>query len=267
MENFSVKNALNEIGVTYLGGVKHSAKMRYSYNNGTETYCLYLAPSTLSGRNVCPNSEHCKDFCLNGAGRNKGDILHNGIEHSKINLSRIKKTNAFFKNRELFMQLLIHEIKLAQKRAKNNGHEFSIRLNGTSDLSPLLFKYNGKNILEMFPNVQFHDYTKVPNRQKLLSKYKNYDITLSFDGSNWEECEKFLKKGGKVAVIFDCELPKTYKGFNVINANGYDMRYLDPKGTIMGLHYHRTANDYKSGKYIAPVSEAIIQENNIYSVY
>ena len=259
MEKFIYKNALKEIGVTYVGATKQSAKMNYSYNNGTETYCIYLAPSTMSGRNVCPNSEHCKEFCLNGSGRNKSDILLRGEKHSNINVSRIKKTDAFYKQRDLFMQTIIHEINTAMKRAEKNGMEFSVRLNGTSDLSPLVFKYQGKNILEWFPNVQFYDYTKVPSRYKLLSKYKNYDLTFSFDGHNWDKCEEILNQGGKVAVIFENEkLPTAYKGYNVIDANGYDMRYLDPKGTIMGLHYHRTANDYKSGKYVKPVSKAII---------
>lgn len=263
MEKFTYGNALKQMGVSYLGGTTHSAKMLYSYNSGTETYCLYLAPSTMSGRNVCPNSEYCKDFCLNGSGHNKSDILARGENGSKINIARINKTKAFFYQRELFVRTLIHEITTAQKRAIRNGREFAVRLNGTSDLSPLVFKYQGKNILEWFPNVQFYDYTKVPSRQNLLSRYKNYDITFSFDGHNWEECEKFLKKNGKVSVIFEKELPKFYKGYKVIDANGYDMRYLDEPGTIMGLHYHPTANDYKSGKYVAPQSKAIINANDI----
>ena len=65
--------------------------------------------------------------------------------------------------------------------------------NGTSDLSPLVFKYQGKNILEWFPNVQFYDYTKVPSRYRLLSKYKNYDLTFSFDGHNWDKCEEIFE--------------------------------------------------------------------------
>ena len=35
----------------------------------------------------------------------------------------------------------------------------------------------------------------------------------------------------------------------------------------MGLHYHPTANDYKSGKYIAPISKAIIKADNEYCEY
>ena len=53
-------------------------------------------------------------------------------------------------------------------------------------------------------------------------------------------------------------LPKQFRGYNVVDANGYDMRYLDPKGSIMGLHYHKTANDYKSGKFVKPNTSFVI---------
>ena len=148
-------------------------------------------------------------------------------------------------------------------RAKRLGYGFSVRLNGTSDLSPLAFKdpISGKNILELFPDVQFYDYTKVYNRVKLMEQYPNYDLTFSYDGYNWDECERFLQNGGKVAVVFYSEnetLPKQFRGYNVVDANGYDMRYLDPKGSIMGLHYHKTANDYKSGKFVKPNTSFVI---------
>jgi hypothetical protein len=81
---------------------------------------------------------------------------------------------------------------------------FSVRLNGTSDLSPELFvdPDTGLNVLQLFPNVQFYDYTKVYKRIALMEKYPNYDLTFSYDGYNDEECKKFLENGGKVAVVF-----------------------------------------------------------------
>jgi hypothetical protein len=144
------------------------------------------------------------------------------------------------------MDILIHEINRDRSYAERHGIEFSVRLNGTSDLSPEIMKKDGKNILEIFPDVQFYDYTKVYNRTKLMKFYPNYDITFSYDGYNWDQCEQFLNDGGKVAVVFDSEtMPKTYKGYKVIDANGYDMRYLDPKGCIMGLEFHPIAKDGK----------------------
>ena len=244
----SITALRKKMGVSYLGGTTHSAKMRYSYENGTETYCVYLAPADMSGHNVCPNSKFCKAFCLNNAGHNKADILSRGMEKSKINISRIKKTKTFFEDKELFMELLIREIVRAQNHAQSKGMGFSVRLNGTSDLSPEDFVYLGKNILEWFPDVQFYDYTKVHTRFNLIEKYPNYDLTYSYNGYNWNACEHFLRMGGKVAVVFEKELPKTFCGYEIIDANGYDMRYLDKGGTIMGLHYHPTGNDYLEGR-------------------
>lgn len=246
-KNFSYGRELKNLGISYLGSVAQSMKMRLSFENGTMTYCLYLAPANMSGHNVCPKSEHCMAFCLNGSGQNKCDELSRGVEGSKINQSRIKKTKLFYENRALFMNLLIHEIKRYKAKAEKMGMGFSVRLNGTSDLSPVLFKdpETGLNLLELFPDVQFYDYTKVYNRIKLMGQYPNYDLTFSYDGYNWDECLEFLKNGGKVAVVFfDEKMPKYFGGYPVIDANGYDMRYLDPKQSIMGLHYHKTANDY-----------------------
>ena len=248
--------ALKAAGFNYLGGLKKSAKMMKSYTHNVATYCVYLAPANMAGRtkkgtriNVCPMSQHCKELCLNSAGHNKADILSNGKENvreSLINISRIKKTKLFYNDRDTYMDILIHEINRDRSYAERHGMEFSVRLNGTSDLSPESMKKDGKNILEIFPDVQFYDYTKVYNRTKLMKFYPNYDITFSYDGYNWDQCEQFLNDGGKVAVVFDSEtMPKYYKGYKVIDANGYDMRYLDPKGCIMGLEFHPIAKDGK----------------------
>lgn len=252
MENY--KKALEEAGFAYLGGLKHSTKMVKSYKRNVATYCLYLAPADLAGRtdrggriNVCPKSQHCKALCLNSSGHNKADILSHGAgKKSNINQSRIKKTRLFYNDRIRFMEILVHEIDRDRRYAAAHNMEFSIRLNGTSDLSPELFRLDGRNILEMYPDVQFYDYTKVFSRTKLQGKYPNYDVTFSYDGYNWTECEEYINRGGKVAVVFDSEtMPKTYKGYRVVDANQYDMRYLDPKGCIMGLEFHPIAMDGK----------------------
>ena len=249
------------LGFNELGGVANSAKIMKSFKAGHAPYCVYLAPSNLSGYNVCPNSATCREHCLNGSGHNKMQILSH--KQQSINNARIARTKLFYENRELFMAILVHEIRMAQLIAKTKNMEFSVRLNGTSDLSPEIFRHpnieGGKNILEIFPNVQFYDYTKVESRLALAEKYSNYDLTLSYTGLNWGACEKYLTNGGKVAIVFEGELPKYHNGFEVIDANGYDMRYLDPRGTIMGLQYHRVANDYKSGKYVSPNTPFIVK--------
>lgn len=255
--------------VTYIGKIKSSVKMSYSFKHNVVTYCIYLAPSDLAGKEykVCPNDTYCRDLCLNGSGRNLGLTLHEPDRISVITRARIKKTKLFYENRELFMEIVVREIKRMQAYAKKHKMGFSIRLNGTSDLNPTIFKYKGKNILELFPNVQFYDYTKVASRLSLQKKYKNYDLTLSFNGYNWNECKEYLDNKGKVAVVFESQLPTLYHGYHVIDANGYDMRYMDEPGTIMGLHYHRVANNYKDGRYIQPDTKFVVKENDDFCVY
>jgi len=259
---FSYAEALRQIGVSYLGGTSTSMKTRLSEENGTLTFCIYLSPADLSGYNVCPCSKFCRRFCLNGSGLSKIDILSG---KNVIQKARMKKTIAFFENRTAFMVALVVEISRAEKKAKKLGLKFAVRLNGTSDLSPELFTLNGKNILEIFSHVQFYDYTKVFHRVKLMEKYPNYDVTFSFDGHNWDKCEKFLQKGGKAAVVFSGHsLPKFFHGFPIISGNDYDMRYLDPKGTIIGLSYHPVAADYVDGKFVEPVTDFVIRSDNKY---
>jgi hypothetical protein len=45
---------------------------------------------------------------------------------------------------------------------------------------------------------------------------------------------KLLRKNS--AVVFAGELPARYKGIKVINGDESDLRFLDPKGVIVGLH-------------------------------
>lgn len=265
VQKLNYTKTLKALGIAYLGKHSQSMKMRLSETNGTITYCLYLAPWNLSGYQVCPGGLHCHKFCLNSSGHNKSDVLARGIEGSKINQGRIKRTRLFYENKPLFMQLLIHEINKTRNYAKKHGMEFSVRLNGTSDLSPEAFVYEGKNILEIFPDVQFYDYTKVYNRIKLLSKYNNYYLTFSYDGYNIDECKNFLIGGGNVAVVFANQemLPMKFMGYPVCDGNLWDMRYLDPKQHVVGLHYHVTAANYdKQGNYIVPDDDFVISDEN-----
>jgi hypothetical protein len=41
------------------------------------------------------------------------------------------------------------------------------------------------------------------------------------------------------------------------------MRFLDEKSVIIGLTYHKTANDYKNGKFEEPNNKfVVVTENN-----
>ena len=68
-----------------------NTKILKGMDQGYITYGLHFAPSTLSGRNVCPNaSPGCAEACLNTAGRGIMKMVQD---------ARINKTNKFFKNK------------------------------------------------------------------------------------------------------------------------------------------------------------------------
>lgn len=224
-------------GLSYLGGIATSAKIAKGLKYEEMTYILYLAPADRSGYEVCPmRSAECTRACLNESGHNKIDIHEN-----TINKARVKKTKLFFEEREFFMAWLIDEIASAAKKAQRAGMKFSVRLNGTSDLSPEQFHMHGKNILQLFPEVQFYDYTKVYKRIQLTKKYPNYDITFSYSGTNMTETIAALTEGVRAAIVFDA-VPEEYLGRKVIDGDAYDMRYMDEGNVIVGLKYKKVRN-------------------------
>lgn len=250
IEYHSYKETMKEIGIAYLGECNKSAKLTHNGKKNMLTYGVYLASSDASNINVCPKSKMCRESCLVGSGYAKIDALsHN----NKVLNARIIKTRLFFANKSLFMTLMIKEINRAINKAKRLGMEFSVRLNCTSDINPTVFVYEGKNILELYPNVSFYDYTKVKSHWKVAEKYPNYYITFSRDGSkeNEEECLEWLRRGNNVAVVFGVtktsELPKKWKGYDVLVGDDYDYRVWDKLQDgkqIVGLIYKVNKNDF-----------------------
>ena len=49
------------------------------------------------------------------------------------------------------------------------------------------------------------------------------------------------------AIVFRNQLPKTYKGFNVVNGDLHDLRFLDPRNSIVGLKAKGKAKTDMSG--------------------
>jgi hypothetical protein len=237
----SIAKAKKQTGLTYIGMVNNSTKHEKAFEFNEMVYTIYLSPANKSGYEVCPKrTNECTLLCLDESGRNRMDTKLN-----RINKSRIKKTKLFFENREFFVRWVIEEIKQGKKKADDLGFEFSVRLNNTSDLSPEIFYINDngvkRNILEIFPDIQFYDYTKVSNRFKLLDKYPNYDLTFSYSGENMNECTDVLSGGNRVAMVFK-KVPETYLGYQVVDGDKYDMRYRDDKNVIIGLKFKKVRN-------------------------
>jgi hypothetical protein len=193
---------------------------------GYLSFVLHLAPADLSGKEVCPKrTAGCTTACLNTAGR--GGMFKKGETTNVIQQARIRKTKLFFENRAQFLADLEADIRLGIKQAEKKNMIPCFRLNGTSDLA-----WEKYGIIEKFPEVQFYDYTKVRNRK--VSHLKNYHLTFSKADGNDMDVRLVASAGMNVAAVFK-EIPSTYIGRPVINGDDTDLRFLDPKGVIVGL--------------------------------
>jgi hypothetical protein len=206
-------------------------KLLKGQKKGYLSSVLHLAPANLSGKEVCPKrTAGCTAACLNTAGR--GGIFKKGETTNVIQQARIRKTKMFFENREEFMNQLIKEIYATIHKAKKLNLTPVFRLNGTSDISWEKYKVLDKNIFEIFPSVQFYDYTKILGRK--VSHIPNYHLTFSKADGNDMDVRLAASNGMNIAAVFK-ELPETYIGRPVINGDDTDLRFLDPKGVIVGL--------------------------------
>lgn len=190
---------------------------------GYQTHILHLAPADSSGYEVCPGrSAGCTEICLNQAGRGRFE---------RTQKARIRRTIEFFEQRAQSIANLIKDIRSGIKSAARRGLIPVFRLNGTSDIRWELY-----GIMQMFPQVQFYDYTKLSNRKNIPS---NYHLTFSLSEDNLPAALEALENGMNVAVVFGVKkgqpLPTSYLGRPVIDGDEHDLRFLDPKGVIVGL--------------------------------
>ncbi len=242
----TIANAKKETGLSYLGGINTSSKLAKNKKvSGNLTYIIYLAPSTQSGYDVCLfSTPECRLGCLATSGRASMELNSNGLK--RIKNARIKKSKLFFEDEAFFMDWMIAEIKVAQRKAIKENFDFSVRLNGTSDIDWACVEIDGANIFGHFPDVQFYDYTK--QYLKFADNIPNYHLTFSYSGhsSNIETCKMVLEQGNNVAVVFDVKkgkaLPQTFMGYPVVDGDLTDARFLDEKGVIVGLRFKKIAD-------------------------
>ena len=211
---------------------------------GWITYGMHLAPSTLSGKNVCPSaSAGCAAACLNTAGRG---VMRNVQE------ARINKTKRFFSDRNGFLSELRKEISRALKKAEKKGMEPCFRLNLTSDLP-----WESLAVINAFPNYQFYDYTKIKSR---MLRYlagelpQNYHLTFSWSEDTPDEFVHTIcnTHRGNVAVVFNGHLPEKWQGLRVIDGDISDLRFRDPRGVIVGLRSKGRGKKDNTGFVVTP---------------
>jgi hypothetical protein len=238
--------------------IKHKCKNLFSTNADAKTVkgnklgfltaIMYLAPSDLSGYEVCPFAlkAQCKIACLFTAGRGA---------MSYTQKCRIAKTKRFFEDRINFMADIVYSIRILERRAKRENLIPLVRLNGTSDVEfekiPLIVDgIEYANIFEVFPHVDFYDYTKIPTRKNIPS---NYDLTFSYSGvasfASTVAKASLNNALSRIAVVFDKpeNFPKRFLNRDVIIGDNSDVRHIDPKNSIVALYAKGKAKKDTSG--------------------
>ena len=239
---------------------------------GYTTYIMYLSPHTQNskGKNLCSHaSEGCAKACLFNSG---------AARFGNVQLGKMNKTEYFLADKQGFMNQLVAEITHIVKMHKavvgteQTGitgkviryKNFAIRLNGTADIpfeNLAIESVGGKNIFELFPDVQFYDYTKNPKRFNNLVLPLNYHLTFSRSEINDKESLDILNRGYNVAYVFGIkstqDLPTTYNGFKVINGDLSDLRFTDPDNVIVGLKYKLT-----TGKGTKAINKDNLENND-----
>lgn len=234
-------------------------KVAKNLSKGVLTAPLHLAPANVSGYEVCPmRSAGCSAACLHTA----------GAPQRMAGKSRARKarTRLYFENRALFMGWLIAELRLHLKRAQAQKLTPGVRLNATSDIpwERVGFEYLGtrySNVMELFPEIQFYDYTKRANRTRLPS---NYHLTFSLAEDNDAQALEAIQNGMNVAAVIDTrrgrDLPPgmafrdgkwiTARGnytVPIVDGDEHDYRPADPRGVIVGLRAKGDAIGDQSG--------------------
>lgn len=224
-----------------LSFAKGNAKIEKSDKSGEySTAIMYLAPHSMSGTNICPHaSPGCITSCLFLSGH--------GV-YSNVIAARLKRTQFYLKEREKFLTQLKLEIRQHVKRSKGKGLIPCIRLNGTSDIR---WEKVCPSLFTEFHDVQFYDYTKNDKRMIEWCEGKlpsNYHLTFSRSEVNDDACRRVIAAGGSVAVVFKRgRVRRGWYGVAVKNGDETDLRFLDPRGKVIGLYAKGKARRDMSG--------------------
>lgn len=233
--------------MTYkLLGVGTNAKTIKGDGDEYLTAILYMTPYKVmvDGKlfNSCSMAAmaSCIDGCLYTAGRGA---------FNNVQTARQRKAEWFYRDRDSFMAQLVIDVAKFANYCRKRDIQPCIRLNGTTDIRWELILIDGKNIFELFPNVQWYDYTKIPNRK--VSHLDNYHLTWSYSAANPKYEQYFddvIRNGMSVAVVFRKPINlKTWRGYKVVDGDKDDLRFLDPKQSIVALYAKGRAKKDQSG--------------------
>lgn len=206
------------------------------------TGILYLTPDD----ELCAHARlaGCMHACLKSAGRGA---------FNSVQKARAEKTKFYKENLEAFMLSFCADIWSLARKACKLGMIPLVRPNGTSDIAfeniPVI---DGKTICQLFPEIQFYDYTKHPGRKLEGKTAGNYDLTYSFSGITPKPISiKGLQNpdNRRAAVVFHKrnEIPAEFRGWKVIDGDDTDVRHIEPARVVVALYAKGKAKHDTSG--------------------
>lgn len=212
-----------------------NANAKLSKSIGYYNAGISLAPASTSGYNLCVGAtKQCKAACIAFTGRAEYLPL--------IHKSRINRAKLYIEDRKTFWELLEPELHMVDRKAKKLGVEVAFRPNIFSDQN---WYKTLPNLFSTFPHWNFYSYTKVRGKVRQYMNGDlpdNYHVTYSWsERAKPDEVKSYLKEGINVAVPFYDKvemkgvIPSEWNGYQVIDGDESDLRFLDPKGVIVGL--------------------------------
>jgi len=222
-----------ELGISYFAAVDSSQKVEKGKKENFQTLILYLSAGKNAGKDICSfASTGCRLACLVGSGHS---LLEKRAGKHVIDVSRIVKTWLTVYRKDIAIDVLKHEIRLASARAERKGHKFAVRLNGTSDL-------DFYEIYESFPQVQFYDYTKNPKRVPL----PNYHLTFSYSQANKARLKHYKQAQARgQSIAFPVRADEFEQACGLVDCfsmDTTDLRFLDKAGKYGILKAKQTEN-------------------------
>jgi len=181
--------------------------------------------------NTCPMAGACAAGCLKFAGMN---------QYPSHAVARATRTAFYFDQRSAFLAQAIHEYRLVAKKAAREGMLAAGRPNLLSDL-PMM----AQALADALPNIQFYDYTKIPQAWKRTRT--NYHLTYSAsERSTAADIRDHFAHGINVAVVVSDvakgePLPATFTLHGVtrpaIDGDENDIRFRDAVGVFVLLRW------------------------------
>lgn len=210
-----------------------NVKLRKGNGEGWLTRGISLRPGNLSGRELCAHRGACFATCIDSAG-------HGGMPN--VQRARMERARFFNDHRSAFITLLHVDIEHLIHAAKVHRLRPACRLNVISDVP---WERVAPDLFTSFPEVQFYDYTKDPERARAHRKGDfpaGYDLTYSWsEKATHQFGYAHLAGGGKIAIVSrkgGADMPTwmlVKSSGNVVDGDEHDLTFLHPPGSVIVL--------------------------------